>query len=345
MKKVVIIVLFFAFCASLLLIADERQDLWLKAAAEKNLELRLQYFEEFLQKFEKKEGKHSKYLYFNLCQTSFQLKKYDNSIKYGEQALEHKDLEANLKLQAYLILSNAFYMTKSDVDKAYHYAGLVIEFGNSIKMTTESTDRSKQLSENIDKHFIAPAYRIQTHILFEKGKENPEILIEAAQKGIEAYNIHKTDRNLALILSLAYKLSKLNMVDKAIEFVEMVCDQSEENAKCYNMLGTWYNKKGDKDKAIFYFDKYYKNQDKDDQAAKTALNIGVLLSKKDKMKAIGYFAESFLLLNSDKESKAYKYLQHLWFNDLAKGKPQEEQDKGLSDILSAARSRLDVSGQ
>jgi len=342
MKKVVMLVLVFAFCSSLWLSADERQDLWLKAAAEKNPELRLQYFEQFLEKYGQKEGKHSKYMYFNLSQISFQLKKYDSSIQYGEKTLEYKDLDANLKLQVYLILANAFNVTKSDLDKAYHYAGLVIEFGKSIKMTTETTNRSEKISKKIDMHFIAPAYRIQTHILFEQGKDNPEQLIEATQKGIEAYKIHRTERTRALILSLAYKLSKLNNVDKAIEYVEMLCDDEEGDAKCYNMLGTWYNKKGDKEKAVFYFDKFYKNQDKDDQAAKTALNLGVLLSKKDKMKAIEYFAEAFLLLNSDKESKAYKYLQHLWFNEIAKGKPQEEQDKGLADILSAARSRLDI---
>lgn len=342
MKKVVIVVLVFAFCSSLWLRADERQDLWLKAAAEKNPGLRLQYFEQFLEKYGEKEGKHSKYMYFNLCQTSFQLKRYDNSIRYGEKALEYKDLEANFKLQVYLILANAFNVTKSDLDKAYHYAGLVIEFGKSIKMTTETTNRSEQISKNIDMHFIAPAYRIQTHILFERGKDNPQQLIEATQKGIEAYRIHKTERTKALILSLAYKLSKLNNVDKAIEYVELLCDDEDGDAKCYNMLGAWYNKKGDKEKAIFYFDKFYKTQDKDDQAARTALNLGVLLSKKDKMKAIEYFAEAFLLLNSDKESKAYKYLQQIWFNEIAKGKPQEEQDKGLADILNAARSRLNL---
>ncbi|MCK4836677.1 MAG: tetratricopeptide repeat protein [Candidatus Aminicenantes bacterium] len=345
MKKLVVLILAISFWCSLFLFADKRQDLWLKAAAEKNLELRLQYFEQFLKEFGDKKGKHSKYLYFNLAQSSFQLKKYDKSIEYCEQTLEFKDLEANLKLQAYLILANAFYVTKSDIDKAFNYAGLVIEFGKSVKMTTESTDRSKQLSENIDKHFISPACRIQTLILFEKGKDNPENLMEATKKAMEAYNFNKTKRNVDLILSLAYRLGKLDRLDKAIYYVEQLCDNNEGNAKCFSMLGTWYNKKGNKDKAIHYFEKYYQVQEKDSNAAKTALKVGVLLSKKDKLKAMNYFAEAYVLLNSDKESKVYKYLQQLWFNEIAKGKPQAEQDKGFAEIIKTAKTRLNLESE
>jgi predicted Zn-dependent protease len=340
MKRIAVVVLWLIFCFSLFMFADDKQDLWLKAAAEKDPQLRFQYFEEFLQKYGEDEGKHSKYLYFNLSQTAFQLKQYDKSIQYGEKALDYPDLEANYKLQVYLILANAFNVTKSDLDKAYHYAGLVIDFGKSVKMTTETTDRSEKLSENIDKYFIAPAYRIQTHILFERAKDIPGKLVEATNKAVEAYKFHKTGRNLELILSLAYRLAKFNQLDQAITVVEQLCQNEDANEKCYGMLATWYNKKGKKDKAILYFEKEYQIQTKDDKAAKTALNIGVLLSKTDKRKAIDYFAEAFLLLNSDKTSNAYKYMQQLWFNELAKGKQQEEQDQGLANIIAAAKARL-----
>lgn len=340
MKKAVVVGLCLFFCFSLFILADEKQDLWLKAAAEKDPELRFQYFQEFLQKYGDQEGKHSKYLYYHLTKGAIQLEQYDKSIVYGEKALEFQDLEAIYKLEMYLCLANAFNLTKSDLDKAYHYAGLVIEFGNSIKMNTEISDRSERLSENIDKFFIAPAYRIQTHILFERAQHDPGKLVDAVNKAIEAYKFHKTDRNLELILSLTYRLAKHNQLDQAISTVEQLCQNGDANEKCFGMLGTWYNKKGDKDKAIVYFEKLYQVQEKNDNAAKTALNIGVLLSKKDKRKAIDYFAEAFLLMNSDKTSNAYKYLEHLWFNELAKGKPQEEQDLGLANIIADAKTRL-----
>lgn len=342
MKRVGVVVVWLFFCFSFFVLADEQQDLWLKAAAEKDPGLRFQYFEEFLQKYGDEEGKYSKYLYSNLSQTAFQLKEYNKSIQYGVKALEYQDLEANYKLQIYLILANAFNVTKSDLDKAYHYAGLVIDFGKSVKMTTETTDRSKQLSENIDKYFIAPAYRIQTHILFERAKNEPNKLMDAVTKAVEAYNFHKSDRNLELILSLAYRLAKQDHLDQAILFVEQLCQNGEANEKCFSMLGTWYSKKGNKDKAIQYFEKLYQIQDKNDNAAKTALNIGVLLSQKDKRKAVDYFAEAFLLLHSDKTSNAFKYMEHMWFNELAKGKPQEEQEQGLQNIIAAAKVRLGI---
>lgn len=344
MKRLSAVVLWLIFCFASPVFADEKQDLWMKAAAERNPELRLQYFEEFLEKFGGEGSQTGKYLFLNLSQAAFQLKQYNKAIEYGEKALEFQDMEANFKLQSYLILANAFYLTKSDLEKAFLYAGLTIEFGKTLKMDSAASEHSDQLNQNIDENFISPGYRLQTHILYEKANDNPTQLIEAISKAVEAQKFHRTDRNSELVLSLAYKLAKFDRLDKAIFFVEQLCENEEANEKSFNMLGTWYSKKGEKEKAINYFEKAYQMQKKDDKAAKTALNIGVLLVNQDKRKAMDYFAEAYLLFNSDKESNAYKYLEQIWFNDLAKGKPREDQEQGLASVVAAARVRLGIDG-
>jgi len=322
---------------SVSLLADERQDLWLKAAAEKDLTLRLRYFEEFMEKYGQREDKSSKFLYFNLATTAFQLKEFTKAIGYAEKALTFDDVDGNSKIQLYLLLANSYYLTQTDIDKAYSYAGLVVEFGQSIKENTPETNRSKQLNETLDKNFIAPALRIQTRILYARGKDDPETMMEAAKKALDAYGFDRSQNSAELVLRFAYNISKMGKIDEAIRLVEQLPDPS---MKAYQMLANWYYKKGVKEKAVENFTRYYEGSEKNENAAKTALVIGQLLSKKDKTRAAGYFAEAYLLSNSDKESKAFKYLQQLWYNEIAKGKPREEQDSGFQEMISAARERL-----
>jgi tetratricopeptide (TPR) repeat protein len=330
------------FPAISLLHADAKQDLWLKAAAEKNLELRLQLFEEFKDKYGEKETKNTKYLYLNLTQASFQLKKFEKSIEYGEKALSFEDIEGNHKIQLYLWLANAYNITQKDMEKAYYYAGLVVDFGKTLKQRSENTKHSKKLNEQLDKGFIAPALRIQIRILYSKGKNNPQIISDATKKAVEAFKLDNSKKSADLVYRLSLNLSKMNRIDDAIQYVEQITNENSPNSSGLNLLGTWYYKKGNRVRAVEYFQKSYEAMKKNRTAAKMALKIGQLISKMDKEKAMMFFAESYILSDSDQESNAYKYLRQLWFNELAKGKPQEEQDQGFTEILNAAKSRLGI---
>jgi len=340
MKIKVIFLLIMIFPAISFLSADQRQDLWLKAAAEKNLELRLKFFEEFMEKYGKKVTKNTKFLYLNLTQTTFQLKNFEKSIEYGEKALDFKDIDGNHKIQLYLWMANAYNITQKDMEKAYYYAGLVIDFGKSLKMRAGHTKHSEQLNTQLDKGFIAPALRIQIRILYSKGKDNPQTIVDATKKAVEAFTLDESKKSADLVFRLTLNLSQMNRIDDAIKYTEQIMDDDAPNPSGLNLLGTWYYKKGNRDRAVDYFEKSYQAMKKNRSAAKIALKIGQLVSKTNKEKAIKFFAESYILSDSDPESKAYKYMRHLWFNEIAKDKPQEDQDQGFEGILNAAKSRL-----
>jgi hypothetical protein len=97
-----------------------------------------------------------------------------------------------------------------------------------------------------------------------------------------------------------------------------------------------YYKKGDKDKAVNYFEYAYKAKKK----IKTAMTIGQLVYKKDIDKGIQYFADAFILSNLDENSKAYQYLRELYFNKKAKNLPPAKQDKGFKEVIQAAKVRM-----
>lgn len=345
-KKVSIILLLF-FCVSCfsLLGANEKRDLWIKAAAEKDPKVKLELFEQYKEKYgDSKKDKNIKFLYYNLAQTSFMLKEFEKTIEYGEHALTFEDMEDSYKLDLALWLSNAFNLARKDYDKAFSYAQMVVDFGKSIKDMTDGSDRAEEMSKNVDKRYVAPALRIQIRILLTKGIKDNTTRLDVIKRSIQAYNL---DNSVAFckrtVLQQAVAMARKNMFNEAIEAIEQVVDKANLSFDEANLLARLYYSRfsrgkslDDKDKAIECYEKAYDKKKIESMAVK----IGQLLSRKDKEKAIRYFAEAFILSESNKDSDAYKYLQQLWFKDKAKDKTPEEQEAGFNEIIDAAKTRL-----
>jgi hypothetical protein len=81
---------------------------------------------------------------------------------------------------------------------------------------------------------------------------------------------------------------------------------------------------------------------------KMAMTIGQLVYKKDIDKGIQYFADAFILSNSDENSKAFQYLRELYYHKKAKDLAPAKQDKEFKEIIHSAKVRLgsqDISGE
>lgn len=347
MKKKVILILFFMvfLCGALSLSAgNEKQDLWIKAATEKDPQIKMQLFEEFKAKFEDANDKNIRFLYFNLAQTSFMLQKFEKTIEYGEKALTFVDLEDQYKLDIAIWLSNAYNLARKDYDKAYSYADLVLNLAKSIKEMTEGRNQSEEVARGIDKNYIAPCLRIQLRILISRGIADNKKRLEIIQKAIAA---HKADSSVELakrtVLKESVELAKAELGNEAINAIEQVIDPNDLSYDEANLLAQLYYRRynknkttDDKDKSIDYYIKAY-NKNK---ASSMAVKIGQLLYRKDDDKAIEFFAEGYILAELDKASDAFKYLQQLWFKEKAKDKSLEEQEAGFQEIITAAKSRL-----
>ncbi len=340
MNKKIIVVSILVLLTSLFLFGSKKQDMWHKAITEKDLELRLQYLKEYETEFGKKKDKFHKYLYLNLADTAFQLAKYDEATQFGEKALTYQDIDESNKLRLYLILANSCKMAKIDIEKAYHYAGQAVELSNELITNLKATEQAHEKKEkyilNYKTFYMAPALRIQAQILYGKGKDNPETLKEAAQKAFEAYDADKSKRSSDLVFSFAVSLFRNKLTNETIKALELILDKEKPEYKHTHMLANLYYKKKDKGKAVMYFEMAYKI----DKKSKLAMIIAQLVYKQNIDKGIGYFAEAFVLLKSDKESDAYKYLEQLYFNQKAKNESPEEQEKGFRTIINAARTRL-----
>ena len=346
---ILILILFLTASFSFSKVSD-KQNAWIKAAAEKDATMKLQLFEAYKEKYGGKKDKNTKFLYFNLAQTSMALKKFEKVIEYGEKALTFEDLEDSYKLDIALWLANAFNLARKDYDKAYSYADMVIDLGKSLKGMADGREQADEIAEGINKRFIAPAFRIQIWILKSKGISDDKARMDVVQKGIAAHNFDKSNPfPKRTVLQESVELARKNKINEAIDAIEKVVDLEKLNFSEANLLAQLFIRRfnrskteADKDKTIFYFEEAYKKAPQESKKKKggIAVKIGRLLSKKDKDKAIKYFAEAFVLLESDKESDAYKYLQQLWFKEVASDKTPEEQEAGFKQIIDAAKTRL-----
>lgn len=333
------------FSGSILLIPSplSQQDLYIKAVSEKDPELKIQLLQQYEQLYGKTGDKYLKFIYLQLAETFFQVKNYNEAIQYGEKTLASGEIAPTNRLTLFYALANSYYTSQKDLEKAYQYADSMIELAQWVINKAKNSDlqdlEKEKLEQFIDtykKYYIASGYRLQAKVLFSRIEDDVNVIKAAAQKAVEAYKADKSENSSRLAFSIAGQLFKKNNLDDAIGIAENIFDETNPNEQFAGFLGTLYYKKGDKDKAVQYFELAYKASRK----IKTAMTIGQLVYKKDIDKGIQYFADAFILSNSDEDSKAYKYLQELYYNKKAKDLAPAKQDKGFKEIIQAAKVRL-----
>jgi len=321
----------------------EQEDMYLKAVAEKDLPTKMELLKQYVEKYGQQNDKYLMFIYLNLAETSYKLKNFDDVIRYGEVATGFQEIDPTNKLNMMFFLANSYYNLQKEMEKGLKYGDSIIEVSNDLikKMEASEQDREKitQMVNNYKQYFIAPAYRLQSLILFAMGKDNDALILQAAEKAISAYDLDKSENSNKIVISLAGNLYQKNKFNEAISVIERIIDKENPKFEEANFLGSLYYKIGNRDKSIQFLDIAYKSKHMLDLAMK----IGQLVQKKDPYKGINYFADAYVLSRYNKESQAFKFLEHLYFNIIAKDKSPEERETGFKDIIEAAKTRLGTS--
>lgn len=331
MKKIVVILFLLIVASTLLLpvMTKVQTDAWIAIQDEKNLQSKLDKLEEYYKTFGDKDERNAMYMYLSLSETAYQLQQFEKTILYGEKALLYKDIDAQSKLRLCLFLANAYNLTKKDAEKAYGYAETLVELGKSLRIDNQN-------NSGIDTAYIAPALRIQVQLLAAK-PDDPQNGIIAFNKSLEAYQLDKSDKSANFVLVFSERMLKAQRVEDAIRGIEAI-NQNKPSAEYYKMLGMWYARLKNQEKAIENLKASYQLKNN----AKVAYDLGVLLNKTDIDGAMNYLAEANLLNDEKYSPEALKLLQHLVLFVKTKGQPQAEQEKAFNDILAAAKARLGI---
>jgi tetratricopeptide (TPR) repeat protein len=289
----------------------------------------LDKLEEYYKIYGDKDERNAMYMYLSLAETAYQLQQFEKNIQYGEKALLYKEIDLQNKLRIYLFLANAYNLTKKDTEKAYSYADAIVELGKSIRVENQNNSA-------IDINYVAPALRIQVQLLAAKS-DDPQNAVTAFNKSLEAYKLDQSDKSANFVLIFSKRMLESERVEDAIRGIEAI-NLNKPSAEYFKMLGMWYNRLKNQDKAIENLKASYQMKNN----AKVAYDLGVLLNKTDIDSAMNYLAEASLLNDEKYSSEALKLLQQLVLFVKTKGLPQAEQEKAFNDILAAAKTRLGI---
>lgn len=331
-----LMVSFFTFAAT----NKEKEDLYLKAATEKDMTVKLGLLKEYVEKYGQNDDKFLRFIYQSLADTCYRLKNYDDAIKYAEIAVGYEDIDQTSRLNLLFSLSNSYYITKKDLDKAYTYAEKILELTDKFikQMETSNQDKAKveQMVGVYKSSFIAPTYNLEAMILFAKDKDNVELIKRAAEKTLKAYEIDKSESTANRAFSLAGNLYQKNQFNDAIGILEQIVNKDHPKANEANLLASLYIKMKDKDKAIHYYELAYKAKPQ----SELAMKLGQLLHKTNPEKGARFFADAYVMNHEDKQTDAYKYLEQVYFLGIAKDKSAEEKEEGFKQMIEAAKARL-----
>lgn len=326
----ILIAIFIFSITQLMAQLPDKNDLWKRAGSEQDPEARLQLLKEYEQNFGQDQNERTKFLYMNLSLLSFSLKKFNETIQYGEKALIFKDeFKENNKLQLFFMLANSYLVTATDLDKAIKHANELANLATQLK-------NSDNPPPGMDNKWIAPALRIQARAYYSKGKDNPEDMKMATVKAIEAYKVRPNRDTAKLILAFANNLYNKQMYQEAIDALKSILDENNPNPKYLEQLAKILSKKGDKDQAVQYFVKAYHIRMK----GKLAYNIAIiLLNQKKEQEAVPYLADASQL-PSNYKVKAKKLLESVIWHKIYKDKTPEEKEAILKQELIKAGQRV-----
>ena len=335
MKKTLI------FCMSALLLlttmnltAANKKEMWMNAITEKDLNTKLQKLMEYKAEFDDPKDDNYTNLYYNITYTVFQLKKFSESIEYAEKTLQIPGLQDNLKLNLYLMLANAYNITKQDLKKAAEYADMVVGVADNLKkLTSGNADDINRM----DNGYVSPALRIQASIYLQLGKNGDHsLLLKASEKSIAAFEIDKAQTSLAFALQAFSSLAKEKKSQEAVSVMEAIHQKREGTSKEFDALAQiYYHHLNNKEKAVEYWEKAYQKTPSADLASR----LGTLLQKQNPSKAVDYLADEFAFTDS-RESQTFKLLEHLYFNVVYKDQTHEEKEAGFNTLLETAKSRV-----
>jgi hypothetical protein len=306
---------------------NKQEEIFLAAVNERDPEIKMKKLEEYYNLYGAKENQLSRLMYIDLALTANTLKEYDKVVEFGKKALTYENVNTKNQLNLNMDIANALLVTKKEPETAYDCAAKAIAIVDSLTV-------DKKAKANL----LIQAYTIQV-LVMQRQPEDIDVQRKAMKAALRLYGLDPAEKYLNTMIIIANRLVKLGAVDEVIGAIEPLF-QKNADADMAKWLGVWYDRKGDRAKAVELLKTSFESK----QNAKVAYDLGILLQSTDLDAAIDYLAESYLLADPVYSAQAEALLKHLYFNVKAKDMKAEEQELEYNSILDNARMRLQLSG-
>jgi tetratricopeptide (TPR) repeat protein len=339
MKRTIAFLIIMSLLSSFSLLAISKKKLYKQAVAATDNAVKLKLFKQYIAKYTDKEEGNTANAYYFLTKLTLSNKVYKDAITYGEEFISSPNIDDNKKMQVYLWMANAYNLAKVDEAKALEYCDATLDLGSKM---IESFKNIAAIRNNITGNFIFPALRIKIKILYSKIKDDHDKCLEVVELNNRLLQIRKGDidtfvKQVYLKCGLALGISHQDF-ENGIKTLELIYDQENPDNATTKLLASYYRKLGNEEKSVEYLGSLYKVK----RDPKMAKQLGLLYYKslKNKEEAVRFFAEGYVLEGENKESDMFKYMQQIWYKEMATEMTVKEKKDGFEKLIEEAKLRV-----
>lgn len=304
-------------------IEEDAYKLFIKAIQEKNLQKRIEIFNEYLNNYAKLGLLYDKFVYMNLAFTYNELRRFDKVVESGEKALSFSDLGNMERANLLNVVGGAYAELNKNLEKALNYSKTAIQIAtNSLKVESQANKPEEW------KKVLGAGYFVEGSIYFKR---------KEYKNGLDSWTKAYKELRSPEIIEGIRKMGRSFYREKKFNEAEMFFRTSYELSKDPEST-YWYGKTiyqlGRKSEALEYFKIAYSKK----KNSEIAYNIGILLLQDNKTEeAFNYLSEASVLNNSRFSVDARKLLESEYFKKFGN-------IDGIPNLLEDAKKRLGLKG-
>lgn len=328
MKKTTFALLTCIFLLSSLISAqtESAEEEYIKAMQAQSAAQKAKLLKDYLNKYQGQGTKYENFVYANLCLLPYAGKTPQETITYGEKALEAGGLDPLTKASVLITISGTYNSLGQNLDKSKRYALQAVEIGKTNKNDESATTTPAQWNRLIG----------LGHFTYGQALAKQKNYQNAVSAYMNSYNILKDISIIKEIKKLAKSLYDSRNYTEAEKAFKVCVDVFKDYASyTYYAKSLYRNKKIDA--ALKNFKIAYQKQ----KSGEIAYNIGIIYASQAQNnpdmtdEAVNYLLEASFL-SETYSKKAMKMAESLFFTQdpeyNAKVKQIQESRKKLDEL-------------
>lgn len=322
-KKLLTTLIMMIFLINFLPAQEKANDEYVEAMTTSDINQKAQKLKAWVDKYGGTGAQYENFAYATLTTLPYQGKTPQETIQYGEKALEIGGLDDSTKTQVLIHVASVYINQGSNLDKAASYAQQVVQTAQKAKSSAEggNTKAWDQL--------IGAGHYTRAQALEKAGELSAAI--EAYQK---SYGILKNKQIITSLAKIGQSLYEQEKYSQAIDAL-MAANAVLDNFAMTMYIARAYNRSGNRDKALEYYKKAFNKQ----KSGEAAFNAGLILANKAENdpafvdEAVEYLLYASFLSQANSE-KAMQYAESLYFSKNKAYNEKVKQLQGKSEELN-----------
>ncbi|MFO7866001.1 MAG: hypothetical protein R6V02_04210 [Candidatus Aminicenantes bacterium] len=305
MKKILLTsVMLTLFLFNILPAQEKANEEYIEAMTTADINQKAQKLKQWIEKYKGQGTQYENFAYATLATLPYQEKTPQETVEYGEKALELGGLDDSTKAQVLLHVASGYISQEKDLDKAASYAREMIQTAEKAKSAAEEPKSVKAWEQ-----MIGAGHYTRAEALEKAGN-----LSEAVNAYVESYQILKNREIVSTLVKIGRTLYDQKKYTQAVQaFTAAHAELNDFTTAAF--IARAHHRAGNLDKAVEYYKKAFSLQ----KSGETAYNLGVILANKAETDpaAVDDAVEYLLFASflSEKHSeKAMKLAESLYFS-------------------------------